>query len=92
MGRTRHPCCCAAASSRPARRPLRCVSVDGVDWIIDEPTPRRYLFTTYGRTPAVEVLVDNDEVSGTTAIADLSPAVSVIAAERQCTNLDDLAE
>jgi len=76
----------------PTPTTLRCVSVDGVDWIIDESDAPRYLFTTYGRTPAVEVLVDNDEVSGTTAIADLSPAVSVIPAERQCTNLDDLAE
>jgi hypothetical protein len=67
----------------------RCVSVDGVDWIIDESDAPRYLFTTYGRTPAVEVLVDNDAVSGTTAITDLSAAVSVIPAERECTNLGD---
>ncbi len=50
----------------------RCVSVDGVDWVIDESDAPNYLFTTYGRTPAVEVLIDNDVVSGTTAIADLS--------------------
>ena len=68
----------------------RCVSVDGVDWIIDETDAPRYLFTTYGRTPAVEVLVDNDVVSGSTAIADLSAAVSVIPAERECTNLGDV--
>jgi len=74
----------------PGPTTLRCVSVDGVDWIIDESDAPRYLFTTYGRTPAVEVVVDNDVVSGTTAIADLSPAVSVIPAERACTNLDDL--
>ncbi|MFC5790456.1 DUF3515 domain-containing protein [Agromyces tardus] len=68
----------------------RCVSVDGVDWIIDESDAPRYLFTTYGRTPAVEVLVDNDVVSGSTAISDLSAAVSVIPAERECTNLGDV--
>lgn len=67
----------------------RCVSVDGVDWIIDESDAPRFLFTTYGRTPAVEVLVDNDVVSGTTAISDLSSAVSVIPAERECTSVDD---
>ncbi|MBT2499670.1 DUF3515 domain-containing protein [Agromyces sp. ISL-38] len=67
----------------------RCVNVDGVDWIIDESDAPRFLFTTYGRTPAVEVLVDNDVVSGTTAISDLSSAVSVIPAERACTSLDD---
>ena len=67
----------------------RCVSVDGVDWVIDESDAPRYLFTTYGRTPAVEVLIDNDVVSGTTAIADLSSAVSAIPSERGCTNVDD---
>ncbi|WP_188742993.1 DUF3515 domain-containing protein [Agromyces bauzanensis] len=67
----------------------RCVTVDGVDWIIDESDAPRFLFTTYGRTPAVEVLVDNDVVSGSTAIADLSPAVAAIPAEGGCVGLDD---
>lgn len=67
----------------------RCVSVDGVDWIIDESDAPRYLFTTYGRTPAVEVVVDNDVVSGSTAIADLSQAVAAIPAEGGCVGLDD---
>ncbi|WP_394552410.1 DUF3515 family protein [Agromyces sp. MMS24-JH15] len=67
----------------------RCVSVDGVDWVIDETDAPRYRFTTYGRTPAVEVVVDNDVVSGTTAITDLSAAVSVIPAGDGCTAVDD---
>jgi Protein of unknown function (DUF3515) len=67
----------------------RCVSVDGVDWVIDESDAPNYLFTTYGRTPAVEVLVDNDVVSGSTAIADLSAAVAAIPAEGGCVGIDD---
>ena len=67
----------------------RCVSVDGVDWVIDESDAPQFLFTTYGRTPAVEVLVDNDVVSGSTAIADLSAAVSAIPAEGGCVSIDD---
>lgn len=63
----------------------RCVTVNGIDWVIDESDPPNYRFTTYGRTPAVEVLVDNDVVSGTTAITDLSGAVSVIPADDACT-------
>lgn len=70
----------------------RCVSVDGVDWVIDESDAPRYLFTTYGRSPAIEVLVDNDVVSGTSVITDLSNAVSVIPADRACTAVDDLGE
>ena len=67
----------------------RCVSVDGVDWVIDESDAPNYLFTTYGRTPTVEVLIDNDAVSGTTAISDLSAAVGAIPAEGGCVGLDD---
>ena len=75
----------------PGPTTLRCVSVDEVDWIIDESDAPRYRFTTYGRTPAVEVVVDNDVVSGTTVIADLSPAVAVIEADGGCTDLEELA-
>lgn len=66
----------------------RCVSVNGVDWVIDESEAPRYLFTTYGRTPAVEVLVDNDVVSGTTVISELAAAVSAIPADGACTTLE----
>ncbi|KRC63073.1 hypothetical protein ASE14_04635 [Agromyces sp. Root81] len=70
----------------------RCASVNGVDWIVDESQKPNYLFTTYGRTPAVEVLVDNDVVSGTTVLADLSLAVSAIPAEGGCTTVDSTFE
>ncbi|GGI47335.1 hypothetical protein BCL57_002033 [Agromyces flavus] len=74
----------------PGPTTLRCVSVDDVDWIIDESDAPRYRFTTYGRTPAVEVVVDNDVVAGTTVITDLSPAVAAIPAEGGCTDLEEL--
>ncbi|WP_139416845.1 DUF3515 domain-containing protein [Agromyces laixinhei] len=77
---------CGAEAPGPTTE--RCVSVNGVDWIIDESEAPDYLFTTYGRSPAVEVLVDNDVVSGTTVITELAAAVSVIPAEGGCTNLD----
>ncbi|GAA1524264.1 hypothetical protein BJ978_002934 [Agromyces terreus] len=67
----------------------RCVSVDGIDWLVDETQQPNYAFTTYGRTPAVEVIVDNDVVSGTTALTDLSRAVSAIPAEGGCTSVED---
>jgi len=75
----------------PGPTTLRCVSVDDVDWIIDESDAPTYRFVTYGRTPAVEVVVDNDTVAGSTAIADLSGAVAAIPAEGGCTDLEDLA-
>jgi hypothetical protein len=38
------------------------------------------------------VLVDNDVVSGTTAITELSAAVSAIPADDACTSVDDAIE
>ncbi|MBM7505080.1 DUF3515 family protein [Agromyces aurantiacus] len=76
----------------PGPTTLRCVSVDDVDWIIDESDAPRYRFVTYGRTPAVEVVVDNDVVSGTTAVTDLSTAVAAIPAEGGCTDLEELPD
>jgi len=68
-----------------------CYSVNGVDWLMDDTDKPNYRFTTYGRTPAVEVLVDSDVVSGTTVLTDLSSAVAVIPAEAACTSVDDAA-
>lgn len=68
----------------------RCVSVNGIDWIIDESEEPRYRFTSYGRFPTVTVVVDNAVVSGTTAITDLSSAVSVTAVVNRCVGAEDL--
>lgn len=68
----------------------RCVNVDGVDWIIDESKAPNYRFTTYGRTPAIEVIVDNNAVSGTTAITDLSGAVETLPQMAKCTGAGDV--
>lgn len=69
----------------------RCVTVDGIDWVIDETRAPHYRFTTFGRTPAVEVIVDGDAVSGTTAITDLSSAVSAIPqGDDACVGADEL--
>ncbi|KQP01330.1 DUF3515 domain-containing protein [Leifsonia sp. Leaf264] len=69
-----------------------CVSVNGVDWIQDDSDAPRYRFTTFGRTPAVEVILDYDEVSGSTTLADLASAVSVIEPTSQCTDVTDVPE
>lgn len=48
---------CGAASSGPTTRD--CIAVSGVDWVA-EPLDDGTKFTTYGRTPAIEVLVPKD--------------------------------
>lgn len=75
-----------------------CIALNGVDWIADESDAAndRYRYTTYGRDPAVEVVINaNPEtggVSGTTALIDLTSAVSVIPATSACLSPDDVLE
>lgn len=52
---------CGLEPSGPSALP--CFTVNGVDWLRDDTQAPLYLFTTYGRTPAVEVFVDADVAS-----------------------------
>jgi hypothetical protein len=63
---------------------LPCFDVDGVDWLLDESNAPRYVFTTYGRTPVTEIIVDVTYVAGADAVRVLSPAVSVVDADARC--------
>lgn len=74
----------------PGPSTLQCATVKGVDWLRDDSQAPNYIFTTYGRDPAVEVIVNGDEASGTEALIALSNAVGSIPATRACTNPDDV--
>jgi hypothetical protein len=75
----------------PAPTTDLCVSVSGIDWVIDESRKDEdiYTLTTYGRDPAVEVTVDQSRASGSSAVLDLANAVSYIPQERVCTSVSD---
>jgi hypothetical protein len=73
----------------PGPTTLRCQSVGGVDWIIDESRAPEYLFTTYGRTPAVEVYLDYDVVSGGEALQALSPILEQLPKDAECVAPED---
>jgi len=73
----------------PGPTTLPCVTVNGVDWINDDSEAPLYRFTTYGRTPATEVVVDSSKVSGSTVLVDLSNAVSQIPATGACVGVED---
>ncbi len=69
----------------PGPTEARCITIGGVDWIVDESQAPRYLITTYGRTPAVEVFIDNEVVSSNDVLDRLGPIVSgAIPSERSC--------
>ena len=80
---------CGVPTPGPTTDP--CVSVNGVDWVEDDSNAPRYRFTTFGRTPAVEVILDYGTVSGSTTLADLSSAVDTIPTTGQCTDVGDVA-
>jgi hypothetical protein len=61
---------------RPGPSALPCVTVDGVDWIIDERDAPRFVFTTYGLDPATEVIVDSELASGTAVVRAVARAVA----------------
>ncbi|WP_129337459.1 DUF3515 family protein [Cellulomonas endophytica] len=69
----------------------RCVAVEtpggpSVDWVVVEQDDGSWTFTTYGRVPAVEVLVPAAfaESRSTSFVPDLGPAVARAPAERSC--------
>jgi hypothetical protein len=66
-----------------------CVSVNGVDWIVDDSKKPTFRFEAYGRSPGLEVLVDSREVSGTDALLDLSSLMSYLPQKRHCSGVED---
>src|SRR5437868_7789473 len=67
----------------------RCVTVNGVDWVIKEGDPV-WTLTTYGREPATEILMDPDKISSATVLADLAAAAGKIKATRNCVGQEDV--
>jgi hypothetical protein len=67
----------------------RCVTVNGIDWVIKEGNPV-WTLTTYGREPATEILMDPDKISSATVLADLAAAAGKVPATRNCVGQEDL--
>ena len=77
----------------PAPTTDACASVNDVDWIIKESTETDiWTATTYGRSPAVEVLFDPNVVPSSTVLVDLGGAVSQVEQTEQCLSLNDTVD
>ncbi|MFT3799346.1 DUF3515 family protein [Microbacterium sp.] len=59
----------------PGPSDLPCDTAGGVDWLIDDTDAPNYRVTTFGRTPAVQVYLNADEVSSRTVLDALGVAV-----------------
>ena len=67
-----------------------CLNVNGIDWLEDDSEAPTYRYTTYGRDPAVELVIDSEVVSGSTVLVDLASAVSMIPATGQWVGAEDV--
>jgi hypothetical protein len=73
---------CGLPATGPSELP--CATLDDIDWLRDGSNDPNFAFITFGREPAVEVLVDSTVVSGTSALGELSSAVGTIVATDRC--------
>jgi len=76
----------------PGPSTLPCFTVKGIDWLRDDTDAPTFVFTSYGRDPAVEVVIDSELTSGTSALVAIANAVGSLPAERQCTAAEDVFE
>jgi hypothetical protein len=63
---------------------LPCVTAGGIDWIVDESAKPNYRFVSFGRTPATEIIIDSEKVSGATVLEDLGQAVQFTPSTKKC--------
>jgi hypothetical protein len=69
----------------PDRSTLQCYTFGKVDYLVQQKGAggKDGVFTTYGRTPGVQVVIDTDRVSPS-VLRDLSTAIGTIPATRKC--------
>ncbi|SJN18353.1 conserved hypothetical lipoprotein [Microbacterium esteraromaticum] len=84
---------CGVAVPGPTSE-LACITLDGIDWLVDESQAPKMRMTTYGRDPAVQVFVDTAVVSANQVLTNSSivSAVRQIPAQRECTAPAELPE
>ena len=75
----------------PAPTTERCITIDGIDWIVDDSDPDVGTFTTFGRDPAVQVVVDH-VTSDSNALNALANAVGSNPASGGCTDPEDYSQ
>ena len=71
---------------------LQCVTLEGVDWLVDPSETPFVRLTTYGRDPAVQLFIDTGAVSSNDVISNrtLVGAITSVPADGRCTTPDEL--
>jgi hypothetical protein len=73
----------------PGPSTLPCFTIQGVDWLRDSSEAPIYKFVTFGRDPAVEVVIDGDRASSS-ALSALGNAVGSLPATKECLAAEDV--
>ncbi|MDT0157025.1 DUF3515 family protein [Microbacterium sp. ARD32] len=73
---------------------LQCVTLDGVDWLVDDTLRPKMRMTSYGRDPAVQVFVDTEVIGANEVLTNSSlvGGVRTIPATSKCIAPDELPE
>ncbi|UNK69425.1 DUF3515 family protein [Microbacterium sp. H1-D42] len=73
---------------------LQCITLEGIDWLVDESQSPNMRMTTYGRDPAVQVFVDTEVVSANEALSNsgIVSGIRMIPATSACTEANELPE
>jgi hypothetical protein len=73
----------------PQASDLPCVEIEGIFWLREE-VDAGLAFTTYGRDPAVRLVLDDDALNPGIALNDIARAVSYLPTnDRECVDLED---
>lgn len=72
----------------PGPTTLQCVTINAVDWIVDDTDLPNLRLTTYGRAPAAEAYVDTSRLSADAALGALASAVQQLPKTGACTAPD----
>lgn len=73
----------------PGPSELPCVAPGDIHWLVEE-VDAGFAFTTYGRDPAVRLVVDNDVLGTGVALREVASAVSTLPSNgRECLDIQD---
>ncbi len=76
----------------PSASTYTCVEVDGVFWLRDDDATEAptYTFRLYGREPAIDVVIDTEQVGTFPALTDLGRAISYTRPNgHECVGVED---
>jgi hypothetical protein len=73
---------------------LPCVTVNGIDWLRKAHKDEVFVFTTYGRDPAVALTIDSSNVKadGNQALTDVANAVGEIPQKHKCVSPESVLQ